>query len=185
MLSEESIATGLYTLELIAITAFIPLWLLLLLLGNKTGPLLEWGGKGMNFVVFETASAETTPVIELLCNTNVTVCGSATVVGLYHVTLCPALISTCWGMNTVNGAAALPPPAAIFIVLLFCYCCCCSAFTSLLFSSTVGLLANAAIPTRSRLIASDFSESFLLEIISFYRERMELIKRYVYKVLAV
>jgi hypothetical protein len=88
-------------------------------------------------------------------------------------------------MNTVNGAAALPPPAAIFIVLLFCYCCCCSAFTSLLFSSTVGLLANAAIPTRSRLIASDFSESFLLEIISFYRERMELIKRYVYKVLAV
>src|SRR5215212_12106052 len=42
----------------------------------------------MNFVVFETASGETTPVIVLLSNTNVTVYGSAApCVGLYHVTL--------------------------------------------------------------------------------------------------
>ena len=49
----------------------------------------------MNFVTFETKSGETTPVIVLLSNTNVTVWGSAApCVGLYHVTLSPALTST-------------------------------------------------------------------------------------------
>ncbi len=59
--------------------------------GSNTGSLLELGGKGMNFVTFETKSGETTPVIVLLSNTNVTVWGSAApCVGLYHVTLSPA-----------------------------------------------------------------------------------------------
>jgi hypothetical protein len=48
----------------------------------------------MNFVVFETESGETTLVIELLSNTNVTECGSATDVGLCQIMLSPTLICT-------------------------------------------------------------------------------------------
>ena len=88
-------------------------------------------------VAFETESGETTPVIELLSNTNVTVCGSATVVGLCQITLSPTLISTFWGVNKVNGADPFPPPAATALIVaavLGCYCCCsnCSCACTLL-----------------------------------------------------
>ncbi len=49
--------------------------------------------------------------MDLLSNTNETVCGSPTSVGLYHITLWPTLISICCGVKLVNGAVAFPPPA--------------------------------------------------------------------------
>ena len=49
--------------------------------------------------------------LDLLSNTNETVCGSPTSVGLYHITLWPTLISICCGVKLVNGAVAFPPPA--------------------------------------------------------------------------
>ncbi len=49
-------------------------------------------------------------VLDLLSNTNETVCGSPTSVGLYHITLWPTLISICCGVKLVNGAVAFPPP---------------------------------------------------------------------------
>jgi hypothetical protein len=45
-------------------------------------------------VVFETARGDTIPALVLLSKKNVAVCGSATLVGLVHVTLSPVLIST-------------------------------------------------------------------------------------------
>jgi hypothetical protein len=53
--------------------------------------LLELGGIVANCVEFGTANGETIFVVVLLSKTNVTVCGSATVEGLSHVTLWPTL----------------------------------------------------------------------------------------------
>src|SRR5215210_1670955 len=88
----ESITTGLNVLAFITIIVFVPF-----LPGNNIGALLEPGGIDMNFVVFEIVKGETTPAIVLLSSTKVTVCGSPTVVGLDHVTLCPDLISIFLG----------------------------------------------------------------------------------------
>src|SRR5215207_571662 len=91
--------------------------------GSKTGSLLEPGGREVNFVVFATRSGETTPAIVLLSRMKVTVWGSAaSSVGLYHVTLSPAFISTFWGTKMVQGAVAFPPPAATFATVVGCSC---------------------------------------------------------------
>src|ERR687898_268330 len=117
-LPEESIVTGLYVLALMPIRVFIPP-----LSGIKSASLLEPGGRGVNFVVFATRRGETTPAIVLLSSMNVTVWGSAArSVGLYHVTLWPALISMRWGINIVQGAVAFPPPAATFTTAVGCSC---------------------------------------------------------------
>jgi hypothetical protein len=121
-LPEESIVTGLYVLALTPIRVLIPP-----LSGIKSSSLLEPGGSGMNFVVFATRRGDTTPAMVLLSGINVTVWGSAAAsVGLYHVTLSPALISTSWGTNIVYGAVAFPPPAAtslwlVVVLVLLCY----------------------------------------------------------------
>jgi len=47
----------------------------------------------------------------------VTECGSATGVGLFQVTLSPALISTLSGTKIVRGEVLLPPPAATILPL--------------------------------------------------------------------
>ena len=83
----ESITVGLKALPLLTITVFIPF-----LPGIIFGSLLDPGGKGMNLVEFETANGVSAAVIVLSLKTNVTVWGSATGEGLYHVTLSPALI---------------------------------------------------------------------------------------------
>ena len=101
----ESIAVGLYVLELTAIIVLMPV---ILSLGKRIGSLFEPGGIVMNFVVFETARGDTIPAIELLSKKNVIVCGSATLVGLVHVTLSPVLISTVGGLNTASGVVASP-----------------------------------------------------------------------------
>jgi hypothetical protein len=83
----ESITVGLNVLAFKAMMVFVPS-----LLGNNIGALLDPGGKGMNLVVFETSSGETTRVFLVLSIINVSVCGSPILVGLFHVILCPAFI---------------------------------------------------------------------------------------------
>jgi hypothetical protein len=70
----------------------------------------------MNCVELDTSNGTANPAIVLLSKTNVTVCGSATCVGLYQLTVSPVLISTCWGENVFSGAVASPPPACTFIM---------------------------------------------------------------------
>jgi hypothetical protein len=80
--------------------------------GTLRGSLLELGGIASNRVEFGTTpNGETISVIVLLSNTNVTVCGSATVVGLSHIRLCPTLTCIFCGTNTDNISVELPPPA--------------------------------------------------------------------------
>jgi hypothetical protein len=64
---------------------------------------------------FGTENGETISVAVLLSKTNVTVCGSATVEGLSHVTLWPTLTCICFGTNAANMSVAFPPPACTFI----------------------------------------------------------------------
>ena len=109
---DESITTGLNTLSLRAITVSIPF-----LPGNKAGWLLEPGGKGMNFVGVETANGANTPAIDLLSNTNVTVCGSGTRAELYHVTLSPTLTSVFDGKNWFHETVLFPPPALTLSII--------------------------------------------------------------------
>jgi hypothetical protein len=49
----------------------------------------------------------------------VTECGSATGVGLFHVTLSPALISILSGTKIVRGEVLFPPPAAYYFSAIF------------------------------------------------------------------
>ena len=69
----------------------------------------------MSCVEFGTENGETISVEVLLSKTNVTVCGSATVEGLSHVTLWPTLICICCGAYTANISVEVPPPACTFI----------------------------------------------------------------------
>jgi hypothetical protein len=73
-----------------------------LLSGVIAGSLFEFGTIGANMFVIGVgkANGSTTCAIDLLSNTKVTVCGSGTGVGLYHVTLSPDLISTWFGENS-------------------------------------------------------------------------------------
>ena len=57
-----------------------------------------------------TANGSTICAIDLSSNTNVTVWGSGTGVGLYHVTLSPDLISTCFGENSWIATPTVPFP---------------------------------------------------------------------------
>src|SRR5690349_3362376 len=93
-LSFESIATGLKALALSPTTALIPS-----LLGTNVGWLLRLLSKGTNCVEFGKEKGATTPVMDLLSNTKVTVWGSATNVGLYQVMFWPTLISVFFGKN--------------------------------------------------------------------------------------
>jgi hypothetical protein len=51
----------------------------------------------------------------LLSKTKLTVCGSATGVGLYQVTLSPSLICTRCGENIDSDMLSCPTPACTFV----------------------------------------------------------------------
>jgi len=52
----------------------------------------------------------------------VTECGSATGVGLFQVTLSPALISILSGTKIVRGEVLLPPPSYYFSAIFIRLC---------------------------------------------------------------
>lgn len=63
---------------------------------------MEPAGTGVNCVEFDTINGQTISVVVLLSKTKVTVCGSATVDGLSHVTLWPTPTCISGGKNTAN-----------------------------------------------------------------------------------
>src|SRR5687768_5923745 len=79
--------------------------------GKVIASALAPGWSGATFVELEMTNGATKSAHWLWSITNVTVCGSATLVGLYHVTLSPALISATFGENFVSGATGPPLPA--------------------------------------------------------------------------
>ena len=103
ILPVESITAGLKALPFVTITVFISL-----LLGIIFGSLLDPGDNGMNLVELGTANGVSGLVIALSLNTNVTVCGSATTEGLYHVTLSPVLILILCGEKESQDAPYIP-----------------------------------------------------------------------------
>lgn len=81
--------------------AFIPI-ITLFWPGTLSGSLFEPACITVIWVEFGIEKGETMFVAVLLSNTNVTVCGSASIDGLSHITLWPTPIWTCCGTNAVN-----------------------------------------------------------------------------------
>jgi len=79
------------------------------------GWLLDPGGKGTSSLIFRIANGVIILVMVLLSKTKLIVCGSATGVGLYQVTLYPSLICIRCGENIDSDMLPCPTPACIFV----------------------------------------------------------------------
>ena len=104
----ESIVTGKYALPFIVTTVFsdspgLP--------GGIITSELESGIVERNSVELGTRNGVANSAKDFLSLKKVTECGSATVVGLFQITLSPALILIVSGTNATTKLEALPSPA--------------------------------------------------------------------------